>query len=487
MRRAYQVVVVMGGVLLAPGSASAVTTPVAGAVALPSSAKINLPFKKGAVAYISSGYGPDQGSSYHINTNSTSTANDYYALDFHVQGKPNYGYGEPVVSIAKGTVVKAGWGTVGWASYGRRVVVRHEFGGVVYHSLYAHLSEVSVAEGATVQEGTLLGKLGGSSNESDNGTTPHLHFALHHKSLIGGSGTGGSYGGNACVPEPFGTYENLKRGMALEVKEGGEVPPDVPCTLLPPEGGILDDLGPCFSKHGTAAYWKEASQGHANHLFYNIATSDPMADNWARWSIVLAEAGSYRVSVYTDNSIAMSTQASYQVRHAEKQVDVKVNQAAANGWRELGTYDFKAGGDQWVQLGDNTGEPVGEKKKLVFDAVRLEPAGTPPPTDGGAPDTTVPDSGQGGGAHDSQPPGDSSTPTLDAGSTDAETGPGVVPVPVDATRESGKPSQEDTDFDEETDSSGCSCAYTRSSFGSVAWLLALAAVVLGSRRRWARN
>jgi hypothetical protein len=48
-----------------------------------------------------------------------------------------------------------------------------------------------------------------------------------------------------------------------------------------------------------------------------------------------------------------------------------INQSAVNGWTEIGTFAFAAGGEQRVRLGDNTGEPVGDERRLVADAIRL--------------------------------------------------------------------------------------------------------------------
>lgn len=93
--------------------------------------------------------------------------------------------------------------------------MEHDLGdGHKYHSLYAHLDSVTVTEGATVSAGQKLGALGQSCQGAlscASFSTPHLHWVLHRDSLVGGSGTGGSYGGNAAVPEPMDGAENLIR------------------------------------------------------------------------------------------------------------------------------------------------------------------------------------------------------------------------------------------------------------------------------------
>jgi hypothetical protein len=50
---------------------------------------------------------------------------------------------------------------------------------------------------------------------------------------------------------------------------------------------------------------------------------------------------------------------------------VTIDQTAVDGWQPLADVTFAAGGDQWINLGDNTGEAT--QQQLVFDAVRLTP------------------------------------------------------------------------------------------------------------------
>jgi murein DD-endopeptidase MepM/ murein hydrolase activator NlpD len=76
-------------------------------------------------------------------------------------------YGDAVPAAAAGTVVFAGER----GGYGNMVIVRHE-GGV--ETRYAHLSSIDVAAGATVAEGTALGRAGSTGRS----TAPHLHFEV---------------------------------------------------------------------------------------------------------------------------------------------------------------------------------------------------------------------------------------------------------------------------------------------------------------------
>jgi murein DD-endopeptidase MepM/ murein hydrolase activator NlpD len=75
---------------------------------------------------------------------------------------------EPISAADRGVVVYAGWNTWG---YGNLVVVDH---GNDWQTVYAHLDEVDVYCGATVNRGEAIG-LGGTTG---NSTGPHLHFEM---------------------------------------------------------------------------------------------------------------------------------------------------------------------------------------------------------------------------------------------------------------------------------------------------------------------
>ena len=316
--------------------AAALTSPISGAVAYPTTGpKLYLPFPAGTKVKLLSGYSPSGGSSLHADTNAAGKANDYYALDLVIEGQPNCGKGLPVVAPIGGKVVKAGWATSGWANYGQRVILEHDLGdGHKYHSLYAHLDTVTVTEGSTVNTGQKLGTLGGSCQGAlscGSFSTPHLHWTLHRNSLVGGSGTGGSYGGNAVVPEPMDGAEDLKQGMVItstnsenpvcgdSVCNGTETPATCPgdckvCEVVPPQGRVVSESESlCFKQAGSPTYWHTAAAGHDGSLQWTLGTNDPNPDNFATWDLGFAEAGDYSVEVYTAQSHAQSKQAKYTV------------------------------------------------------------------------------------------------------------------------------------------------------------------------------
>ena len=75
--------------------------------------------------------------------------------------------GTAVRAPASGRVVFAG--TRG--GYGQAVVVEHPDG---FQTLFAHLSQIDVAVGATIDQGAVLGRVG----QSGRATGPHLHFEV---------------------------------------------------------------------------------------------------------------------------------------------------------------------------------------------------------------------------------------------------------------------------------------------------------------------
>lgn len=84
---------------------------------------------------------------------------------------PNYGdVGQPVHASAAGVVVYVG----PWAGWQRQLVCIQHTGGI--WTRYAHLDQVSVTKGQTVQRGQHLGNIGDYNN--DGAPSDHLHFDI---------------------------------------------------------------------------------------------------------------------------------------------------------------------------------------------------------------------------------------------------------------------------------------------------------------------
>jgi MYXO-CTERM domain-containing protein len=148
-------------------------------------------------------------------------------------------------------------------------------------------------------------------------------------------------------------------------------------------------------------------------LRWTYAWEDANEDAWAEWLLDLEEAGEYRVEVFLVADFAKSKQARYALTHAGQTEELRLDMTSGAGWRELGTFNFAAGGEQSLAIFDNTGDPLADRVQIMADAVRLTPAGNTPPEDMGQPPTQ-----------------DMGTPPADMGTTpgmDPDPGPGPSP------------------------------------------------------------
>lgn len=477
----------------------ALTEPISGAVPLPVGVDLRLPFPEGAAVRVLSGYGPAGGSSLHADTDRTDKANDHYALDLVYDDEPDSGKGLPIVAPLAGTVVVAGWSDAGWANYGLRVYLSHDLGdGHEYISLYAHLDSIEegIEEGAQVAQGQPLGTLGQSCQGAlscGSFGTPHLHWVLHRNSTVGGSGSGGSYGGNAVVPEAIDGYEDLQPGDVLISSNSGEVvcgdgycnggetnescPADCPvCEPVPPEGRTIDETDLCFTRAGSPEYWNEETDvGHDGTLLWTHATDDAVPDDTGTWRLAFEAAGTYRIDAWIEPGFAGSVQAPYAVSHDGGVAAVVVDQSAADGWTELGEFAFSADADHAVTLVDNTGESFDLMRRLAFDAVRVVPIDVPTTTSVGS-----------GGSGPTGAGGDEPTATGAGGDDGAPTG-GGASDPGDGGSgpgEDGSGGADDAAAD--GDEGGCGCVTAGAPTPSGGWAAAAALAVLtllGTRRR----
>ncbi|MGE5540940.1 MAG: murein hydrolase activator EnvC family protein [Bacillota bacterium] len=85
--------------------------------------------------------------------------------------------GTPVHAALAGTVVEINQGAVQNCQYGKWVLVKHANG---LSTLYAHLSQISVAKGQTVSTGQVLGY----SGMTGYATGPHLHLTVYNSSSV---------------------------------------------------------------------------------------------------------------------------------------------------------------------------------------------------------------------------------------------------------------------------------------------------------------
>jgi hypothetical protein len=432
-------------------------------------------------------------------------------------------YGQTVYAVADGEIAEI---VDGLGSYLDVVVIRHEDpeAGTVY-SMYGHIArEAGLAEGQPVDYRQPIGII---DDVLAYFSPCHLHFEiLSPEAYEQGPFCNGCAGAGYNVSPGYDQQAGVTAGADpggdtwLEVNDAiagnrwyhtnqfidarldatcgrcgdgtcdagedyDDCPADCPpCALIPPEGGTVDESGPCFQSGGSPEYWyEESGVGFQGTLAWTHATDSAMIDNYGVWTLAFAEAGQYRLEAYVEPGHADTQMAGYQVTHAAGTDAAVVSQAGASGWVLVGEYGFAAGGGQSVRLDDNTGEPFASMTRIVFDGLRLTRLDPGSGSEGGsgeageAGDTLDGDPGSGPGLDESAGGGPGGTGGeggsggLSGTGADGPSLPGAQPLdPVD----------------------GCACT-TDAASGTVpasparAWPWALAVLVLARRRARGRD
>ncbi len=201
------------------------------------------------------------------------------------------------------------------------------------------------------------------------------------------------YSSTGTVPAVLGETTDLDvfDGTLAQLQAFADHAPS-PCGTIGATGGEVDDTDACFAAGGPASTLRHVTDaGERASLTWTKATAAALPGNFAQWTLDVVEPGTYRVEVYTAAAYAQAHHAPYRVRASGETREVAIDQTAVDGWQSLGERAFAAGGDQFVQLDDNIGEPG---VQLVFDAVRLVRTDAPPDP---PPDDMPPGAPQGGG------------------------------------------------------------------------------------------
>ncbi|MBI1946459.1 MAG: SH3 domain-containing protein [Deltaproteobacteria bacterium] len=173
-----------------------------------------------------------------------------------------------------------------------------------------------------------------------------------------------------------GTLNQLR---ALTVAGTPQPPPPPPpppaneaCAELGSTGGTIDDGGPCFLAGGDPRWLNRvAGAGFDGDLISTGTTASSTTENYAEWTLKVADEGTYELEVFVDGSRATSRQARYRITHADGSTDATINQDSSSGWISIGAYRLRTGAGQKVRLNDNTGENSSYNRDLVFDALRV--------------------------------------------------------------------------------------------------------------------
>ncbi len=161
-------------------------------------------------------------------------------------------------------------------------------------------------------------------------------------------------------------------GLCTGTESAQACPRDCPtCETIPPDGRTVEETELCFERWGRASGYRTVEgEGSGGSLVWTYAVATASAV-YAYWHFDFEEAGQYRLEVHTPAPYGQSVMAPYLVRHAGAEDPVVLDQSTIDGWQVIGEYAFDAGGDQWVQIADGTGEPAADRIQLVMDAVRL--------------------------------------------------------------------------------------------------------------------
>lgn len=151
-------------------------------------------------------------------------------------------------------------------------------------------------------------------------------------------------------------------------------PVDCPgCEALPEEGGVISEDGPCFLEGGPIQYLRKVNDaGEGGELIWTHTTNRDDEVNFGRWQVQVSTPGYYRIEAYTSQAYAESQQARYLIRHHDEESIFVINQAEVDGWSLVANrLWFSGDSEEYVHLGDNTGEPTEGQVRLVFDAIRV--------------------------------------------------------------------------------------------------------------------
>ncbi len=221
---------------------------------------------------------------------------------------------------------------------------------------------------------------------------------------------------NGCTPTGCSVFEQRYQHYAdatadvyFEQGEDFWVVDLPPCGAVPALGRTLEETDTCFTKGGPLAFWRVGIGGESNLHVWTRTTDADTAANYAEWTLSFDEAGRYLVEVSATKGT--TPLASYLIEHDATSSEIVVDQSQVDGFVELGEFEFAAGGEQRVFIGDHTGDVASER--LVVDALRLtrlDPGG------GGGAGGSGASSGAGGddGGDDGGGAGD---PADDAGSS----------------------------------------------------------------------
>lgn len=282
--------------------------------------------------------------------------------------------GQPVYAAGSGTVILSK--PINLAGRGNLVVIKHDTSFGIRYTAYLHVTGITVSVGSQVQRGQQIAYIYNMS------TGPHLHFEM--RSTIDTSslyphddGYGYYYTKSACDGDGFLSPTNEINAHRPSNGGGGGTGNNV-TTLVKETDAASADGQPGFFRHGTASYWKDATDtGQDGHMLYVYINGNNI-NNIGDWRANLPSGQRYEVFAWIPRLHATTRNAVYEIYHADGRTDVAINQYNySDQWVSLGTYRFVAGFSGLVRLTDKTGESYVNTSSptLGFDSVKWEPRG----------------------------------------------------------------------------------------------------------------
>ena len=165
-------------------------------------------------------------------------------------------------------------------------------------------------------------------------------------------------------------YENLDAdgthgGVAWTVKTHTEQPEY--------NDTIIDDISHNhgFYMHNESPshmkWFRDQNNGHNNHAWWTYSMEVTSDIAWVSWTPNIPENANYNVYAYIPSSFADAENAHYHIFYANGESIVHINQNEYSGeWVELGNFQFDAGQEGYVYLGDSTGVT---NQHIAYDAM----------------------------------------------------------------------------------------------------------------------
>ena len=271
---------------------------------------------------------------------------------------------EPVLSVAAGTVIRAGWYNPlnHQSSLGMWVAVDHGNG---YVTAYGHLSAITVYNGEQIGTQWQVG----TSGTTGSSTGPHLHMATYYYpswSATDPFGWSGNYPDPNIVPDNYLWVDNPGTNYSVPLLSANGI-------AIYPGATWVDDSTSGWSSTGN---WNTAtSNTDIRGNLHWTATTSGAATATATWQPTIPSDGYYEVGVFVDDNHASSSWAPYTVYSVDPTTGAQVSHTiyvdethigsfqgpfgwenTGSQWISLGTYYFKAGTSGRVVLSNATGE-----------------------------------------------------------------------------------------------------------------------------------